>query len=203
MANNVYRVTVLGTIFGNQVQNVLHFIPSGVIGTDVQAMASEIQTGWCTLLKPSFSGDIKWHGCIIQELARPLTVATTVNWTPIQGNLTTNGAPPQIALCMSLTSNLAGKSYRGRIYISGLQGGNTLLGVFTDAAKTNYQNMINTLKARYLIGGANFSGMELRIFSRKRYATGLDSVQASVSVANISYNSVPATQRRRRHGVGV
>lgn len=203
MPQRIIRATLMGSVFGNLMNNVLHFLEQNTPNMDMQAVAAELLAGWVAIVKESHSSDMKYNGVLLQEIARPLTVATTVNWSPISGVLAGDGGPLQCALLLSITTNLAGKSNRGRIYIPGIQSAATSQGRFTTTAMARHVTTVNNLKARYLAGQPGNQGLVLGVFSRKKYATGLSAVESWNAATNITPHAVPATQRRRRLGHGI
>lgn len=199
----IYQVTVIGNIWSAMHQNVIYFSKDSAVPNETQLLAQEIQAGWATLIKAPFTTDLKLTGCIVQKVVTPLEAAFTLNWAPMSGGLASTAAPNQICVLFKLVTLFAGRSKLGRIYVSGCQAGATVNGRFNAQSITNYTTACTNLKARYLAAGASFTGYQLGVFSRKQYGLNGNANAAFTPVADMAVVDVPATQRRRRLGVGI
>lgn len=154
-----------------------------------------------TAIKSSFtssalSASISTQVSLVNIGLRDIRTANTAEFldsgAAVPGTLAGDLLPPQTALCVTLRTAQAGRSFRGRVYLCGFGeavSGST--GAFTTLASP--VNFITALKANLVT-----SGMDLGVLSRPRFAPLPPSAGFVTPVTSIVLrDSVWDTQRRR------
>lgn len=119
--------------------------------------------------------------------------------TPRTGTDAAATLPPHNTWCVKLASNLAGRSYRGRLYTVGMTTGMLLTG--SVQVNTTYANgvvtALNTLKTNLNTGGHTLVVVSYRADKAWR-AAGVATAISTITYADLNIDS----QRRRLAGRG-
>jgi hypothetical protein len=189
---SIERVTLTSFMFGQLIQNVMHFNnPDGVL-TGAQ-IAEELRVNFCTVIKSSQNANYTWNSCTVQRLSSPLPSSTTVAFVPIPGALAGTTSQTMLAVVFRVRTGLAGRKNRGRFYIAGVQPDNVQLNIMLPAAVVLWQNIATSLSNRYKSGGTG----PINIGVMTRGDTSSFKLATSISIATIF-----GSQRRRNTGVG-
>jgi len=117
----------------------------------------------------------------------------------VEGDVTTDGLPPQNAVVIRLTSDEPGRSFQGRNYYSGVPEASTNGGVLLASVESVWNNLGSLLIEAIADGG---NGLSPCIFSRTLYNPAADPPQAveayTAIVTGFSVQGNIATQRGRR-----
>ena len=129
----------------------------------------------------------------VRDIRSPNLPLYTGTGAQLNGTNAANPMPPQNACCVTLRTAKAGKSYRGRVYVSGFtEDINTPSGLILQAAATDAEDFIE--------GIANLEnlsipyGLDLAVASR---TLGLSEPVTGVVVRDLTWDA----QRRRRDGI--
>jgi len=131
----VAGVQLEGVVDNCQTINDLYFsLPGGFILSDLQSLATNL-SDWFTL---SFASQISvaWSpvGVHVRGLNIPASFLVDIS-SSVEGSLTTEAAPNNVAACISFRTGIAGRSFRGRNYIPAL---------------ANDQVNLNTMEPEYM-----------------------------------------------------
>lgn len=117
---------------------------------DLQSGCSQLAQLWATNIMPNLSSD-----CVFtQVFARDLSFQSSFVYTytgvplPVSGGAFGQPMPSHVAVVVSLRTGLAGRSYRGRLYIGGL----TELQVDGDYPNVGIRNAITAGVSAVIVG---------------------------------------------------
>lgn len=191
----ITRVTLTGTMFGQTIQNVMHF-DNHDGGVSSGTFAGTILTTWLSEWKFLQHSGVKWTDIAVQRVSPAIEVAAhlpcNVDGT---GNALTGADVPVVCYLIKLFTDHAGKHGRGRLYSPGPSAAHHDFGVVKASVLTTNQTRLNNIMAQYG-GGSPPSGHTLVVWSRH-------SGDAAYPVIGMACKSTLATQRRRNYGVGV
>ena len=112
--------------------------------------------------------------------------------TAVNGTGTGNLLPPQVAICCTLRTALAGKSFRGRYYQAGMPvGANSATGTILAAASTPVRDFISALRITHFPS----NGLALAVISRK------NAVATDVTLEQVRDAQWDTQRRRAEAGV--
>lgn len=192
---DIWRLSLMGSTAGGAIITctTCHVRMKSSGGTFAGA-AAYLKTNLLDLLKTYQTSSYSWTGINGQSVNLvPPVIASYTTGFPIAGAVAVQATPPQIALVVKLGTAYAGRSYRGRMYIPGMDEsettGTTFEAVMTNAYKTYYDDLV----AAWGSGGSS-TDYELVVYSRKL------AVANPVTYATV--RTIPYTQRRRVLGVG-
>ena len=193
-ADNVFRVTLDQSKWGQTIQNVIHF--SGPSSDPLQrsALADEVETSWVNQVKLMQTDALHYFGIRVRLLESQFDTFTK----PISINGTNSSESFQetfIAHTLRLRTGLLGRKNSGRVYIGGIKHDTHFQGVIGAPVTTNWQNKIDAIMA--VFGPSGSSTFRLGVTSKT--APGPD----FHTVARIELSTVVGIQRRRNWGVGI
>lgn len=149
---NTAQVTILQTLFGQEVVNVLHFFRSGGYDLDTLIeLASTVRDRWALSILPHQSADLSFDGV----RARNLDIADGFQFEVLSGEADNGGVaspalPGNVAFCITHRTANIGRSRRGRTYLAGIvEGqvtGNTIAAPVADDFVTGF-NALRTFLA--------------------------------------------------------
>lgn len=119
---NTAQVTILQTLFGQEVVNVLHFFRSGGYDLDTLIdLASNVRDRWAIEILPFQSEDLSFDGV----RARNLDVQDGFQFevqsgVANSGGITSGSLPGNVAFVLTHRTANIGRSRRGRTYLAGL-----------------------------------------------------------------------------------
>lgn len=184
---SLYRVSLQGTLLGQEAVNVWYYEPGGVPVGSVEQFCDD----WDTVVKPLYQDCVSQHYTF--QSIRAVDIATqVVAEKAITGVGTRLGAcsAPQNCAVVSWKTGLASRHGRGRTYVPGLAVIDTTDGQVGATLRNNLDLWQAT--ARYIIAGPH--EYSLVIYQR---AHNLWNTVTSGIVRSIVYS-----QRRRTLGVG-
>lgn len=195
---NTIQAELIFTEFDDVAENTLYFTddhdPSG---SELLALATDLITWWVTYLKPytgSFYGLVEVKCTDLTTVSSP-SITVPASGTP-HGDDTGDPLPAQTSLCMSLLTLARGRSYRGRNYVGGFTEASTSGGVYVGSHVAHIEDAYNAL---FTVADANTAIWTVA----SRYNGGAPRVTGvATPVSSVRGNAIPATQRRRRPGVG-
>lgn len=197
-AANIVRTTVEYLLDGQILANVFHVDANEAVDAVVTNAILDVFEDWLdTLLMPALSDDI----AATSVIGRDLTTATgglveRPFDTPIAGGVAVGALPNNVALCVTLLTDQAGRSFRGRSYIAGLNEDEVTLSNITLATATAFATIYADL-----VDALSTAGFELVVTSFQ--AAGVPRIAAvSTPVTACGCNTVVDSQRRRLPGRG-
>lgn len=197
-ATNIVRVAVEWLLDGQILANVFHVDANEAVDAAVTNAILDVFEDWLTAtLVPNLSEDIQATGLSGRDL-------TTITGglverpfgTPLEGENLAGALPNNVALCITLLTDLAGRSFRGRSYMPGLSEAQVVLSEIDPAWVTGFGTAYIGL-----VDDLSTAGYELVVTSFQ--AGGVPRVSAvSTPVVAVGVNSVTDSQRRRLPGRG-
>lgn len=137
----------------------------------------------------------------LRDINAPSQVEYLDTGAVVAGTGVTDPLPPQTALCVTLRTGLAGRSYRGRIYLPGyVEAANTATGVILASTVTDSVAFVNAIRT-----ALSNNGLTLAVLSRPRDAKAPVTIPGTEAYAGavtpvttvLSRNVTWETQRRR------
>jgi len=195
-----YRVSILQQQYGQLMMNVLHYDVGGAVSpAGIVEIADDIRAKYVSsTLAANLSSTWAYIGVEVRRV--DLADQPSISVAPTAGVLVGTGPgdplPTQIACLVSGTA-LTAFPRRVRTYIPGVREGSLTAGLFATSFSDRCMDFVEA------IDGIAISG-DLLDRVAVRYGDEGDGpiVTASNSIATYSVTAVPATQRRRRIGVG-
>lgn len=116
------RVCVNQTLHGQNICNVLHFFKAGGYSeADLTALANAVITAWNDNMAPAMSTDIQFTSVTARDMSAVDAEAVEVPFPALSGGDIVNVASPgNVAIVVSWKTGFAGRSRRGRTYLSGV-----------------------------------------------------------------------------------
>jgi hypothetical protein len=120
--NDIYRATVLQTLDGQAMMNVLHYRLSTVGSGNVQdALAAIMDSTIGAALKAHLPDDVFYESVTAQKIyPLPVTFPSVNGTTSGFGTVAVTAFPTEVCAVITKRTALAGPRRRGRAYISGL-----------------------------------------------------------------------------------
>lgn len=143
------EVDIRGRLFGQKIESTLYFThDGGWTDGDLADVAAMVRGWFFANVLPHMSQDYTFQEVFAQDLSSVTGhSATDVAMTGTAGGIAQAGMPGNVALAVSFRTGLAGRSYRGRNYVSGLAEGQ-VVGNSVDAGEANnFATAYNTLIA--------------------------------------------------------
>jgi hypothetical protein len=118
-----------------------------------------------------------------------------------QGEVADDVMPPNDSLCVTLRTDVKGRTGRGRMYLNGYPEGSANGGYWEEAAQNNAQDIGNAMLAAFgaLVVGAN---MTWGVISRFEFGVKRE-VPAFTPITSFSVHNEVRTLRRRAIGVRI
>jgi hypothetical protein len=192
---SVYRVTCTGQLYGLTIQNVIHLEATGGISGPGD-IATDVQAHWLTQIRRLQVNNLSWLDIEVRDVTT--VPAPAVFHGPIHDLGSTGGAEgpdsPILAGCLRLTTAVASRHGRGRVFIAGIGFRGMQFGVFTQAFLIGCEDVSAEILDWY--GATGPSPLTLVVAPRAN--------PAAFHVVNaISMRPVVSVQRRRNYGVGI
>lgn len=199
--NDIVKITIVGSLHGQETNNVLHFRFTSGIST-FQGLIDAILDCIRTALLPGLSNE--WR--LIEVRGKQLfPIGTDEVITPALpgdvGGLSVEALPSYCAGLISIKTGLAGRRNRGRFFLAGIpENGHTASRLTSGelAALVAYA----TCLAGKFISATSTHPYFLGVLSRKNIASGMNIGQAFKEATVLQTTNVLGTQRRRKVGVG-
>lgn len=207
--NDIAELAVIGKVGGEQHVHTLHFKHLGMSTTEGQII-DQWQAAAEAAYKALFTDQatpVELIRCKQVCGAVPLrapaeeTPASALGTRPVL----TEAAPTFIAELVSERTALAGRSYRGRFFVGGLQEGDFLQNQLLTAAGSRYVLMTAYINALLGAFGPSGSSLDVRLFVYSRKLASVVGVQCENTGAEVTGTVHPtllSTMRSRRPGSG-
>ncbi len=197
--NNTAQAEIRMSLHGQSIENVLHFVNAdGWSFQELSLLASDLVSWWTSDLAPLLSFELSLREVYVRDLsAQAALEASSAPSTQATGGVNNESLPANIALCVSLRTGFAGRSYRGRSYVPGIPENQSQYSVFTGSFVTAVVNAYNILRADSIAGG-----YPLVVVSRRVGGVARDVGVATPVTAVIAVDTAVDSQRRRLPGRG-
>lgn len=194
MADNVFRVTTIATMYGQQIQNVLHFSGPSSDPLEMSNLANEVVTGWINKVRERQIS--QHHYSLVRVKLLESQFPTFEKVVDIGGaRVGGDGFLTFVANIIRIRTAIAGKHGRGRVYIGGMENAVTNQGFLRQDHLDNWEGNLNGIRAAFLPGGTS----TFRLGVTRKVAPVANFIEAT----SISMAPVCAVQRRRNIGVGI
>lgn len=188
-----FRVTDIGTMYGQQHQNVLHFAGPSSDPLQMSALADEFTATWVTQMKGGQSQAYVHSQIKVRMLESQFPpFIKTINLAG--ANQFDDELFTPTAFVIRLRTDFVGRQGRGRIYLGGVNKGWTTNGLVDADVITSFNNRFATILGQFGLGGA--SAFDLVVLPHN----------PPFSVRNVTSMQLAPTlgvQRRRNIGIGV
>jgi hypothetical protein len=197
-ASQILRTTVEYLLDGQILANVFHIDANEAIDAVVTNAILDVVEAWVeTQMMAVSSSDLEATGLVGRDLTtisgglveRPFS-------TPVPGAIGSPSLPNNVAVCVTLFTDLAGRSYRGRSYMPGIPESYVTLSGISSMLAGDYAGVFIDL-----VDTLSTAGYELVVTS---FQTGLAPRVAAVStpITSVGVNTTVDSQRRRLPGRG-
>lgn len=198
MIDDIYQITITATLQGQTCQNVLHYQVTA--DADYVAFAAGVIDWFNTAMEPAMAAvmtsDVQFTNLRMQKIL-PIPAFVAVD-TPLvtSGVLSGSTMPSEVALVVTKTTILAGRRYRGRLYLYGqlTSAMNAVTGLFDAATVANAQIVGNILSVN--IQSIPVGGTLKPIILHRVGAT-------TTTITGGTARNTPRCQRRRQPGRGI
>jgi hypothetical protein len=193
------RVELIYNLGGQVMENVLNFSGADVSNPDVlMGLCTDAFSAWTATMRAHQTTGLTL--AIIRATSLETEIAPGVEYVPTASNAGTNAGstlPYNCAMCLSLHTNLRGRSYRGRIFVPGCVENDQDNSVWSTSIITAWGNWYTYWD--YLdVSGEPYA---LSVVSRYNHK-----VQRFIgiheNVTSVAVNRYVASQRRRLPGRG-
>jgi hypothetical protein len=194
---SLHKVTLIQSLIGQRIENVLHLRNADGALTN-QQMADYIVANWIDVVRINQNNRLTYLQLLIQDADTPNVAPFVVNlasagqWVGFDANL------PFLSLVLKKNTNFAGRHGRGRVYLCGVNHGEiSTTGAWDTGNLTGrFKTMTDNLNLHWTIDATG--GLTLQV-APHNFSIGNE----GHSVTNIQARAFPGVQRRRCVGVGV
>lgn len=189
---SVVRVTIFGTRDTRQILNTFHVSnPTGWSLSTMAALANDVQTWLNGQYKGLIPAVYSWYLISVRlyDPSNPLAYDLSIS-PPIVGTFTGTAEAGNVTATLSLRTGLAGRKYRGRLYVAGIS--ETALGVL-DLLTSGWVVQAGTV-AQALLTALNVGARALTIFHKL--------TNTYTNVNGYAIENIVDSQRRRLPGRG-
>lgn len=193
MPDNIFRITTIGLMYGQQIQNQFHLLGPSADPLELQTIAQHVRDNWLAEIRLRHTQALRYNTIKVRLLESQFpTHSETVN---IAGNFGFDDEVSTVlAFILRLRSGVIGRKGRGRLYIGGVLKGWTHNGL-VDESQINLWNI--TIGALMGVYGPNGSSpYRLTIVPQKPPFT-------TNEVTTMQVAPTLGVQRRRNIGIGV
>jgi len=144
----IFEVTFAGQMYGQTWNNVCHF-NSGEGAVSPQEVAAVLNSEWVDQMKTFQTNDVKWFTIQVKKISAGPQEQFTLAINKFGGQAGEPQSNTFVAGVIQKHTGLAGRKFRGRIYVPGIRRGGTSLGIFQDFELTNWNNICGQLMTRF------------------------------------------------------
>lgn len=193
MPNTIYRVTLDSTMYGQQLQNVLHFSHPSSDPATLQTLADEIAASWIGEIRFEHSASVKYTRIRVLMLESQFAAhEKTVNINGSWGG--DDGIHTFTCFIIRLRTATIGRRGRGRQYISGVLKGWTVNGFVHPDNINSWNNRFQNIMAVFGPGGSSLARLGVCNHRAPFVFHEVTSLQIAPTLG---------VQRRRNIGVGL
>ena len=190
---SVFRVTIIASMYGQQIQNVIHFTGQSQGTTTLSALADEVAANWIGTVKQRQTSALVYNQVKVRELDGTLPpFVKTVN---IPGSFGfDNEVSTVLAFILRLRTANIGRRGRGRVYIGGVLKGWTTLGLVNGDIINAWNAVATTLLGFW---GPNGTSVFTLVLCPNKPPFN------TIPVVSMQVAPTLGVQRRRNIGIGV
>lgn len=196
--DNIYQLTIFGTLQGQNVENVLHY--KVVADADDNAFCTGLfnfaEAGIMGAAVALQSIDFVWQGSRAQKIWPLPAFMPQERLLAQAGSLAGHSLPAEVALVITKQSILAGRAYRGRLYLTGLERDSVTVATGLYDAGTIVDANVFGATLRQSVTSDPVGGTLFPVIYHRADHTTTD-------ITNCVARNVPRMQRRRQIGRGV
>lgn len=199
---NVFQLSLLASVLGQEVRNTFYYEatvgdPSPTEWTDI---ADEIRAHYVTHMQALNVDTFSMRGILVRKVNVAGLPSTEYPFTlgAVSGSVATDPLPAQIAMVVSVQGATA-KPNRGRTYLAGFAEADLTDGLFQAGVATQAVNFITDMQDHNSGGTNPVSRVSAQWNVSHTQVVAFNGIDAAVPRASL----IPATQRRRRIGVGI
>lgn len=191
----VWRVTITGSLFGQKIQNVLHFQKFQSVDSDAWTLVNKLNDAWLTQIRNLCTQSMHWTEIMAQDAQDEDKVPTIlpVNW--FGGWTTGTNIFLPCSLVYQIKTSVAGRRGRGRFYIAGVEPNGITNGRWGTGMRQQFTSVATSLKSNFV--GSNASS-PFRLGVMRRGGGEADFITATDLVAR----DYPGSQVRRNFNRG-
>lgn len=191
--NDIYQLTVRGTLFSQTILNVLYYresVSAGSTGQAALATAADSTLGaaWRTAL----SQDFTYNDVTAQKIfPLPVMYPTTVGTGTGIGSVASGAQPSEVAVVITKRTAFAGRKYRGRAFIAGATISQVTGDILTGPGVTAMGGIATAIASALTSGGYTFTPI---VYHKPTHSYD--------DVAGGTVHATLRAQRRRQPGRG-
>jgi hypothetical protein len=196
--NSSVQVNFVGRLYGQQTVTTFFYALTPDTATDPAdplALAQAMYDGFGSEFEDHLSSEWSWAAVEVRDpRAAPIWASAEL---PVAGNgvLGDPSCPPSVAAVITRKTALAGRRYRGRVFIPAVPAANHLEGQLTDAALLDMQDLANNMALPQNVTLPSGTYVMIpQVWSRL--------LQTGQTIVNCLARRVLRSQRRREIGVG-
>ena len=158
LSGNVVKLAMQGTLYGQEVITVLHFVP--VSDSDTDSLDAAIQAGWIATSKLDQTANFTYlqNEYTIVQPAGPASIIYTMPGGLVGTQSTNLNMDPAAAIVVTKRTALAGRRFRGRIYLASIPTAFYQNGSLVPANQTTMQTHYNSITTYFTSGaGSNWT----------------------------------------------
>jgi hypothetical protein len=209
--DDVWHIATVGKYHGQEVVNTYHIrMKSG--DATIETAVDSIILNFLEALDNHQSSALSWNVVRARQLVGGDGAYELELPAPVVGDLPQDTLPTQIALVVSLKTGFAGRRKRGRLYIPGNVEPHTENSLWHPDVVALFQTVFNTAVQALGKNGTS-QWHEWGVYSRRNGGVPIPgtspvqygppwSLEGFTAITSAVVKNVPATQRRRRIGVG-
>lgn len=124
MIGDVFRVSSVGGMFGQQIVNVFHYEQTSVNTSgiaEVESLARAFNAGVLAAIAATTSNDASWGTIESRSFVLPGTPPVGFDLSvTVPGEIDSGAAPPTVCFNVKKKTGFLGRKYRGRNYFAGI-----------------------------------------------------------------------------------
>jgi hypothetical protein len=192
--NDVYQVTIVGSLDGQRIENVLHYYCTAEgAGNGASALATNLDVSLGLSLRAFACVQYQYLYMQAQKIwPLPVLVPAVADTNAGGGAITGAALPTECAVTITKQSAYAGRGGRGRIYVAGIAESDVAASQLLNAARLRLQTFADFLPTTAGVAGWQFTPV---IYHRITHLY--------TQIIQARANVIIRSQRRRQLGKGV
>lgn len=198
----IWMVTHKATFLQQQVRNVFYYeeVTGTPTNTEWQDIVDEIRAEWISNMQAVIVNDYSFDGIDyrrVDDAGYPSFSKTPTSGSAV-GTVTTDPCATQVAMLVSVKGNTPAPN-RARSYLAGFGQGALVNSVFVSTPVAAAEAFIDFQSVLNAAGTNELQRVSARWNSTHTLVSAVNNIASAAAVASL----IPATQRRRRIGVGI
>lgn len=157
--NDIYRVTIVGNLHGQDIQTVLHYRESVTAGANGQpSLAAAVDAAFAANVLTVISSEYTYELTLAQKIYPGIPQFPTANGTGTgTGGVGGGSLPTTVTAVVKKRTTLAGPRYRGRVFQAGIPLSYEFDSTITVAGRIALLNGWSTVLTGLVAGGYTFT----------------------------------------------